>query len=55
MKGINDVVLCESKRLDDPAEFNKRAQTVKLLLYAFKCPIQIDISKPQQCYSSNRP
>lgn len=34
MKGINDVVVCERKRLDDPAEFNRRAQTAQLLLYA---------------------
>lgn len=44
MKGINSVVVCESERLDDPAEFNKRAQTAKLLLQALKCPIQANPS-----------
>lgn len=44
MKGINSVVVCESERLDDPAEFNKRAQTAKLLLQALKCPIQTNPS-----------
>lgn len=44
MKGINSVVVCESERLDDPAEFNKRAQTAKLLLQALKCLIQTNPS-----------
>lgn len=34
------MVVCESERLDDPAEFNKGAQTAKLLLQALKCLIQ---------------
>lgn len=38
------MVVCESERLDDPAEFNKRAQTAKLLLQALKCPIQANPS-----------
>lgn len=44
MKRINSVVVCESERLDDPAEFNKGAQTAKLLLQALKCPIQTNPS-----------
>lgn len=55
MKGISDVVVCESKRLDDLAEFSKRAQTARLLLYAFKGPVQTNVSKPQQRHHSDRP
>lgn len=55
MKRINDVVVCESKRLDGLVEFIKRAQTAQLLLQAFKDPIQISVNKPQTCYLSDSP
>lgn len=55
MKGISDVVVCESKRLGDPAEFRKRAQTARLLLYALQGPIQTSVSKPQQWHHSAHP
>lgn len=36
-------------------QFNKRAQTAQLLLQAFMDPIQISVSKPQQCHHSDSP